>query len=827
MTDDMTIQRNDPFPVLSCGRMLHCFAVTGNGPVRYPLASDAGDRSAPAGNDLEKAGLGSSEQTCVSVGLYFENGVLTITHTSTGLLHLVCAADSDLEYQGELWERALRADPAYEPSFAYDVPPSPAGDMRVTSTDAGVVEITAGVYQIRVSGSDAALSIHDLRDGHTLLATRSAVFTSRRSRIGMEFAINRDERVFGAGERMGFLDKRGKRYLNWNTDDPFIREVTDPLYQSVPFLVRWQPGGRSAGIFHDYPGVSWMDVDSTGHNSIRLHQAEERMSLFLCAGPTFADVIGQYTLLTGTMMLPPKWALGFHQSRYSYRNEAEVYELVAGFRKRSIALDAVYLDIHYMDEYRVFTWDRDAFPDPSSMIERLAAEGVRVITIVDPGVKADSDYHVYRDGLARDVFARRSSGEVYHGEVWPGRAVFPDFTAERAREFWADHHKSLLGAGVSGIWNDMNEPADFVGDELDRIMFTPPLDVVLEGEGRPKGHMHYHNGYALKMAEATHAAFEKHRPGERPFLLTRAGYAGVQKYAAIWNGDIDSSWHHLAQSIPMFLNMGVSGLPFVGSDIGGFQSDATPELYARWMQFAVFTPYMRAHSAVDTGPHEPWCFGSTVEDVARESINLRYRLLPYIYSVFAGSAETGLPVMSPMVLHWPHDERCSAMWDQFMFGPSLMVAPIVYPDQRKRLVTFPEGSWYNFYTGEQLQGPAEKAVEAPFERIPVYVRGGSVVPMQRAVAHSGDSVTEIELHCFPASDDSVSSFVFHEDDGITRVDADGYEYRRTSMSMRGRELVIECSEGRYQSAITEFVVYRAGVQIGRFAAGGNRIRVVM
>lgn len=816
--EDMTIRHDDPFPGGSPGRLLHCFGITERGPVRF-----SGSGEVPMDSSTGRA---DAKEACISVGMTYESGVVTITHLRSGLLHIVCVSDSALEYTGELWERALVADPTHEPSYAYGDSYETAGDMYVEARDGGQYVATAGVYRVLAGGAQTALSIADTRDDTVLLQTGAEVFTYGRSRIGIEFSIRDDERIFGAGERMGFLDKRGKRYLNWNTDDPFIRETTDPLYQTVPFFTRWRGGGRSTGYFHDYPGASWMDLDADGANQVRLHQAEDRLSLFLCPGPGLSDVIRQYTGLTGTMELPPKWALGFHQSRYSYMNESEVWDLVSNFRTREIPLDAVYLDIHYMDGYRVFTWNRESFPDPAALTSRLAGQGVRVVTIVDPGVKADNDYHVYRDGLARDVFARRSSGEVYHGEVWPGRAVFPDFTADRAREFWADHHKALLGAGVSGIWNDMNEPADFGGNELDRTMFTPPLDVVLEGDGRPKGHMHYHNVYALKMAEATHAAFLKYRSDERPFLLTRAGYAGIQKYAAIWNGDIDSSWHHLAQSIPMFLNMGLSGLPFVGSDIGGFQSNASPELYTRWLQYAVFTPYMRAHSAVDTRPHEPWSFGSDVEALAREAIRLRYRLLPYLYSVFAHTAESGLPVMSPMVLHWPHDERFHALWDQFMFGPSIMVAPVLYPDQRKRLVSLPEGLWYDFHSGTPVEGPADIVVDTPIEQIPVFVRGPAVIPMQRSVSHTRQDVSTIELHCYPAPEGSSTMFELYEDDGQSRPQASGYAFRRTSLHIEGRTLTVEHVGGDYSSSVREFnVLLPTGASAKVLDAGNERCTV--
>ena len=866
--ESRSIDRNDPFPAKPAGP-LEALTTGPSSPGNAPGAakqSPGGPREPrPDRPEAASAGTGvapgETAKPSESATIHFAAGRITVRSLAGGAL----ALRLETEPTEGSHSYALAGTPAYEPVTATrdnDGAATVRGSrlaVHVTadgsrlalhmSADSSRLEVTAPVStqsmaqtagsRSEPAGHDSARSAadetgraatHDAAGDpaagpagrETLLTTVGSPFFHRRSRIGIKLALNPGERVYGLGERMGFLDKRGKSYLNWNTDDPFIRENTDPLYQSIPVAVRFRPGGApqgepvaadhalpderaaaagtpqtgdgsgkgaardhapvATGLFLDYPGASWFDVDSKGDGCMRIHQPETAMNLYIFPGPGLDDVVEQYTALTGRIPLPPKWALGFHQSRYSYFTAERVEEVAGTFREHDIPIDAIYLDIDYMDGYRVFTWNPDTFGDPAALTAKLRERGIRVITIVDPGVKADPDYRVYRDGLKRDVCARRTSGEVYHGEVWPGPSVFPDFTKKETRKFWAEHHAALLGEGVSGIWNDMNEPADFTGEGFDRTGFTPPKELLLDGDGNPKGHEHYHNAYANGMAQATRKAFAKYKPDERGFVLTRAGYAGIQRHAAVWNGDIDSSWHHLAQSIPMFLNMGLSGVAFVGSDIGGFQYNASPELYTRWMQFAVFSPYLRAHTAVDTGDHEPWSFGERVEHIAAEAIRTRYRYLPYIYSVFRECSRSGRPVMRSLVSAFPDDSRVHAIWDQYLFGPSLMVCPVVYPDVRSRHVYLPEGLWVDVYTGAEHEGPCDIVADAPLERIPVFVRTPAVLPAQPVTAHTGITPETLSLHVFPGVPGSKCRFDLYDDDGVSHRAADG-EYRVVRLAL--------------------------------------------
>ena len=399
-----------------------------------------------------------------------------------------------------------------------------------------------------------------------------------------------DDHYYGFGEKAGFLDKRGERLTMWNTDvyAPHNQE-TDPLYVSIPFFITLR-GHQAHGIFFDN---TYRTVFDLKQETEILFQADGGvLNYYFLAGPGPKDVLRQYTALTGRAPLPPKWALGYHQSRYSYETENEVLELVETFRAKDIPLDAVYLDIHYMDGYRVFTVDRNRFPDFEGMIRTLREKGVRVVTIIDPGVKADPEYRIYVEGVRNNMFCCDVEGNVFHGPVWPGKSAFPDFTSGRVRKWWGDNHRMLTESGVAGIWNDMNEPSVFVESK------TMDLDTMHENDGRPGTHRELHNVYGLRMAQATYEGLLEQLKGKRPFVLTRAGYAGIQRYAAVWTGDNRSFWEHLQLMIPMCLNLGLSGVPFTGADVGGFAHDTQPDLLVRWTQAAAFTPFFRNHSEI-------------------------------------------------------------------------------------------------------------------------------------------------------------------------------------------------------------------------------------
>ena len=520
-------------------------------------------------------------------------------------------------------------------------------------------------------------------------------------------------------------------------------------------------------------------------------------------------MIERYTALTGRMPLPPLWALGYHQCRYSYFPEAKVRFIAENFRQRRIPADVLWLDIHYQDGYKPFTWDRDRFPDPPRLLADLEKEGFKVVTIIDPHPKKEPGYAPYDTGLSGDHFVKRPDGKVFEAPVWPshaeknpGPSVFPDFSRAATRDWWGGLYKPLLDAGVDGIWNDMNEPALFVPPAG-----TMPLDVRHDNEGQPTDHREIHNVYGLLMSRSTWEGLHRLRPDERPFVLTRATYAGGQRWAAQWPGDNVSTWEHLQGAIPMLLGMGLSGLPFVGVDIGGFAGAPTPELYTRWLQAGVFFPFMRTHTAFGTPDQEPWSFGNRHEDLNRRAIELRYEMLPEIYNVMKEAADTGLPALRPLVLEYPRDANVYSLDDEVLFGSDLLVAPVLDEGAQGRGVYLPAGDWYDFWTGKKQAGGDWTGVPVTLEHIPIFVRAGAFVFRQPVVQSTGEMLGQpLKVSVYPADR---SERWLYEDDGRTLAYQKGvYLKRRFAQSRDDRTATIEIGppEGTYRPAARSLIL---------------------
>ncbi|MEW8979651.1 MAG: glycoside hydrolase family 31 protein [Symbiobacterium sp.] len=587
--------------------------------------------------------------------------------------------------------------------------------------------------------------------------------------VAWEQAAPPDARYYGLGQKMGFLDKRGRKLTLWATDESLHTPDRDPLYQSIPFLITVQ-SCRAHGLFVDSTARIWCDLAREQPDLCAIRAEDDYLDAYFFAGPTVKRLLARYTELTGRMELPPLWALGYHQCRYTYCPESRVREVAAELRRRQIPCDAIWLDIDYMDGYRVFTWHPERFPDPKGMVADLAAQGFRTVTIVDPGVKVDGRYPVFQEGVAGGHFICHEDGELCIGNVWPGRSAFPDFTRAATRRWWGDLHRGLVTeVGVAGIWNDMNEPAVF------NERRTLPSTAVQGEEGERISHDKLHNAYGLLMARATYEGLRRLLPGRRPFLLTRSGYAGIQRYAAVWMGDNHSWWEHLLITVPMLLGMGLSGVPFVGVDIGGFQGDCDGELFARWVELGAFLPFCRNHSAMGTADQEPWAFGPEVEEIARRYITLRYRLLPFLYNEFYKCSQTGLPVMRPLLMEYPDDPETANLSDQFLLGEDLMVCPVYQPGARARLVYLPAGEWVDFWTGARVNGPARIVAEAPLERMPLFVRAGAILPMGPVRQWTDQPApAELTLQVYAGADGALD---LYEDEG------EGYGYREGRCSI--------------------------------------------
>jgi len=648
----------------------------------------------------------------------------------------------------------------------------------------GLDPFTVDVH--RMDGSPVLETARDEQGRPWPYATLNDAFVVRR-RCGPQDA------VFGLGEKTGRFDRRRRAFTMWNTDvldpaasaeftaglspdDPRADRTStayDPYYVNIPFCYHQsRPGGAMSGSFVDnaYRG----HYDFREPEQYAFHFAGGQYTEYVFAGPGMPEILEAYTRLTGRASPPPLWSLGYQQCRWFRYTSDAVEAIGARHRELDVPCDALWLDIEHMDGYRVFTWDRELFPDPGAMLQRLAADGFRVVTIVDPGVKREPGYRVFDDALERDVLCRTEGGDVYLGQVWPGLTAFPDFATEDGRRWWGGLNGEHVRSGVAGIWNDMNEPA------TGRIA---PEGMRFDRGRQP--HERFHNQYALLMAMSTAEGLLAAQPDRRPFVLSRAGFAGIQRVAATWMGDNQSNWDHLAASIPMANGLGASGQPFVGADVGGFQGNSHAELFLRWMQHGALTPFCRTHSEIGNVDQYVWSYGEVVLDAAREALRLRYRLLPYLYACFLRAAETGAPVQRPLVFDHQYDALVADIDDQYLLGPDLLVAPVVTPGSTARQVYLPDGLWYDWHGDRVVAGPAFEVVATPMDQIPLFARGGAVVPMWPAAPAStaGHHPSAVELHLFvPADDGQQHRSFLQEDDGASHALRDG-AFVRTSFTV--------------------------------------------
>ena len=630
----------------------------------------------------------------------------------------------------------------------------------------------------------------------------------------LRWRVPPDAHFYGLGERAAPLDLRGRVYVNWNTDPRTYDPGDDPLYLCVPFLIVLSPDGRHAwGLLLESSARSRLDLGQADPDAVAIEIDDAAVEYSLFYAPTVAGLLERFTEETGRHPLFPRWALGYHQCRWSYYPEERVRRLARDFRETyHVPCDGIHLDIHYMDGYRVFTWDRRRFPDPKRLIADLHGQGFKVVTIIDPGVKADRKYRVFRDGLARGMFCRYPDGRVFIGPVWPGNCAFPDFTDPRVREWWGDLHRDLVEAGVDGIWDDMNEPALFGEDGA-----TIPGPVRHDLDGAGGDHRVAHNLYGLNMARATAEGLARLAPDRRPFVITRSGWTGVQRYAAHWTADNRSDWASLRQTLPMVLNLGLSGIAFTGSDIGGFEGFATGELFTRWLQMSVFFPFCRAHTYLFSPDQEPWSWGEPYLSINREFIRLRYRLLPYLYTALYQCTQTGAPIVRPLLWAFQDDPTTHTLDDEFLCGDALLVAPVLEEGATRRRVYLPAGLWTDFWTDERHEGPAWLEVEAPLERIPVFVRAGAVVPTGPDMDYVGQRPTDpLTLHLYPPAEGQEGVSFLYEDDGETLACRRG-EYRLHRFVLRGDGRRVDLTwtvEGAYDPGPrrVEALVHRGGGQ---------------
>jgi alpha-glucosidase len=688
--------------------------------------------------------------------------------------------------------RASREGTADLP-FSYAVTFAEAAPVAVTYEDSPqtlVVRSERVACEVDKAACHLTLRAADGR----LIAQDTAGFRLRGEQVMWSSRLPDGEACYGLGERGSGLNLRGRRYAFWNSDLVKYRLGSDPLYLSIPFLMGLQPD-LAYGVLWDNPSRGWVDLGEADPGEKTFFAESGEACLYLMAGHDPQAVLAAYTSLTGHMPLPPVWALGFHQSRWGYDTEATFRTLAHQFRQRRLPCDALYFDIDYMDGYRVFTWNRERFPQMPALLNDLCTQGFKPVAIIDPGIKTDSKFDIYLDGLQRDVFLKYPDGTRVAAPVWPGRCHFPDFSRPHTRAWWAEHVGKLVQAGFAGLWNDMNEPA-LINPGGEKSL---PDYVVHDWDEHPRSHVSGgHNTYGMLMARSTYEGMLQHRPDRRPFVMTRAAYAGAQRYTSSWTGDNSATWEHLRLSISMALNMGLSGLPFTGPDTGGFHGEPSAELFARWMELSSVLPYFRVHTIAGSADQEPWSFGEQVEAISRSALERRYRLLPALYTAFAQAVRNGAPVIRPLFWMEPRNKALYGVDDAFMVGDTLLAAPVLEEGATQREVLLPAGTWYAFESGEMLRGGGRVTVQAPLDALPLFARAGSVIPLWPVMQYVGEQpLEELHLRVFAGTGESV----LYEDagEGFAYRDGDARWSAFTTGFLPGGEFVIDWhTSGAYQ-----------------------------
>ncbi|MFF3513965.1 glycoside hydrolase family 31 protein [Streptomyces sp. NPDC002573] len=675
-----------------------------------------------------------------------------------------------------------------EPDPRAVLEPDKDGGWRVVAERVTVVVSRHGAVEVRTPGGVTLR--RDLPPRWWEPAEGGAARWMQRSEVAA------DARFFGLGGRAAGTRLRDGTYRLWNTDPgrPF-GPGDDPLYITMPV----QMVVADAGTHLMFLDTSWdgtvtlrEGAEGAGSGHDRAGTCEVRMDggplrCWVMVGAP-ARVLLVWASLTGAPAVPPAWALGHHHARWGFGSEQEVRRIVAGYQEHGLPLDAVHLDIDHYDAHRVFTVDRERFPKLPLLAEELGRQGVRLVSIVDPAVRAEPGDPVFDSGSAEDAFVRDASGRMVEGVVWPGEVVYPDFTHARVRQWWGRLLEERRAQGFAGLWLDMNEPVSFTafGEK------TLPRSARHALEGRGGDHREAHNVYALCMARAGYEGLRNLTPEERPFLFSRSGWVGLQRYGGTWSGDVATGWPGLRASLSLVLGLGLCGVPYSGPDVGGFDGSPSPELYLRWFQLASYLPLFRTHASIRAGRREPWEFGDDVLEHARVALAERRRLLPYFVTLAHLARRTGAPYVRPLWWGAPEDRALRDCEDAFLLGDGLLVAPVLDPGAERRTVLLPRGRWYDTATEEAYQGPGPVVVDVCEARIPVFARAGAVLPVR-----GEDGGLELEVWA-PARGRSGGGLVVPDPgDGWDEPEAERYVTR-----WKGRRVVVrrDGREGRTEPA---------------------------
>ncbi len=711
-----------------------------------------------------------NEMSDGSVELEYVNGSLFVTIFENEMVHI-----SQIHGRNSVAIEPENIPAVYKSEIDKEKQEISAGNIRIKAWENQKLDIFyQGVLvlsDVERTGQETGIAEEDTElaklEGHAGGSDEAGYASAIVKKLGKEDA------VYGLGDKPGCLNRRGYVYVNWNTDNPAPHvDSFKSLYKSIPFFMVLGEN-YCYGIFADNTYKTTFDFGFESSEYYIVSHEKGFLDYYFFPGEKPSDVVKKYTGLTGTTPLFQRWIYGSHQSRWGYCSQDEILGIAEAFEKNEIPCDVIHMDIDYMDGYRVFTFDKERFPDTKALSETLADKGIKLISIIDPGVKKDEAYFMYREGMEMDAFAHDAQGAVYENAVWPGTSVFPDFSREDVRKWWGEKTKILLDHGIRGIWNDMNEPASFRGPLPDDVKFAAGA------------HDEIHNIYGHLMAKATYEGLLEQDNGRRPFVLTRAAYAGSQKYCGGWTGDNHSIWSHLTLSLEQICNLSLCGMAMCGSDIGGFGSDVTPELLVRFYQAAVFAPFFRNHSAVGTRRQEPWLFDEKTRDAVRKTVRLRYRFIPYIYDLARECERTGEPIVRPLVYEYPHDKMVRNICDEYLLGKFVLAAPVTVPGKFAREVYLPEGEWYDYETNEKYTGGKYILADAPLDKVPVFIRAGAILPVAEGNIQSTEDITSenTRILTYPGQ----GTFIHYEDDNETLAYREG-SYNAMEYTLNGEKL---------------------------------------
>jgi len=690
--------------------------------------------------------------------------------------------------------RVTKEKPKTDFSFAIENPEVQANFSVTESNTATTNDYSTDAIKVSVQTKPFRVSVFN-KDGQLLCGDERTLGVSWfGNQVSCYKKLHPDEKFIGLGEKTGGINRRGNYFYHWNSDVPGYATNADPLYSTIPFFIGIH-SNVTYGIFFDNSHKSYFNFGGGADEELFHFGADDgEMNYYVFGGNTVEQIIKDYTALTGRTPMPPLWSLGFQQSRWGYDSQQQLLDIAQNFRSKKLPADVMVSDIPYMDNYKVFTWNPKGFPQPKAMMDQLKTLGFDMVTIIDPGIKIEKGYQAYEEGLAQQHFVKYPGGKVYTGHVWPGRCHFPDFTKTATQEWWGKSFKAgYTDIGIRGFWNDMNEPAAWGREFPNLIEF---------GDGvNKKTLFSVKNAYGLLMSKATALGTKKLMNGQRPFVLTRAAYAGIQKYSAQWTGDNVASDEHMMLGFRLLNSMGVSGIPYTGMDIGGFIGNPSPELFVRWMSLGVYSPLFRNHTHIGYNYREPWLFGEYNTNKIRTILEQRYRLLPYLYSSFYTAHKTGMPINRMLPINYTFDNKVyeGKFENQFLFGDNMLVCPVESNKQITDVYLPGNHKWYRLSNDEAFDGAKSYSVAAPLDDLPVFIKAGAIIPMQSVIQHTKEKGNGIlYLHVWKGN--SNNSFVYYEDDGETYNYEKGSFYKRTiTYDATKYEISLSKKEGNYNS----------------------------